>query len=248
MEKAHRVIAVLFIIILLSSIDAFAIGDNGKRKKSICSQGEQNKPTKTVALDNDMLKSISATVFLPPPVMALDPNEIVGPMGYITTTAGDSTRWVSTEQSMPYTIYFENDPERATAAALVVSVRMKIDPHMNPSSFGIGSFGFGNRIFAVDGAPVQYQKRLDLREEMNIYVDVVAGIDITTNELFWIFSSIDPATGLAPTEAERGFLPVNDSSHAGEGFVRINVACPRSYVEDGARRLEKGVKYIKENK
>ncbi len=34
----------------------------------------------------------------------------------------------------------------------------------------------------------------------------------------------------------------------GEGFVRINVACPRSFVEDGCARLEKGVKYIKENK
>ena len=33
----------------------------------------------------------------------------------------------------------------------------------------------------------------------------------------------------------------------GEGFVRINVACPRSLVEDGAKRLNAGVKYIKES-
>ncbi len=32
----------------------------------------------------------------------------------------------------------------------------------------------------------------------------------------------------------------------GEGFVRINVACPRVYLEDGMKRLESGVKYIKE--
>ena len=34
----------------------------------------------------------------------------------------------------------------------------------------------------------------------------------------------------------------------GEGFVRINVACPRSLVEDGCERLLDGVKNIKENK
>ncbi|MCR6637541.1 MAG: hypothetical protein NVV82_00685 [Sporocytophaga sp.] len=43
-------------------------------------------------------------------------------------------------------------------------------------------------------------------------------------EAFWIFSSIDPKTGLAPFDAHLGFLPVNDSlTHKGEGFVSYTI-------------------------
>ena len=152
-----------------------------------------------------------------------DPNEIVGIDGWLYVANGDSVRWVSASQRMPYTIYFENDPEQATASAQMVTIRLSLDPLMNPADFGIGTFGFGNHVFPVEGYPLQYQTRLDLVDEMNLYVDVVAGIDITTNEAFWIFSSIDPTTGVAPIETDRGFLPVNDSTHVGEGYVSFSI-------------------------
>ena len=153
-----------------------------------------------------------------------DPNEIIGPTAFMSfTSIGDTVRWISAEQRMPYTIYFENDPELATAAAQVVSVRLKLDRLMNMADFAVGSFGFGSQIFSVEGNPLSYQTRLDLRDEMNLYVDVVAGIDIVSGEAFWIFSSIDPATGIAPTETNRGFLAINDSTHAGEGFVTFSI-------------------------
>ncbi len=152
-----------------------------------------------------------------------DPNEIVGIDGWLFSVNGDTVRWVSALQRLPYTIYFENDPEQATAAAQMVTVRLSLDPLMNPADFGIGTFGFGNHVFPVEGYPLQYQTRLDLVDEMNLYVDVVAGIDITTNEAFWIFSSIDPTTGVAPIETDLGFLPVNDSTHVGEGYVSFSI-------------------------
>ena len=154
---------------------------------------------------------------------SVDPNEIVGIDGCLFVVNGDTVRWVSAAQRLPYTIYFENDPEQATASSQVVTVRLPLDPLMNLTDFSIGSFGFGNYVFPVEGDPLQYQTRLDLVDEMNLYVDVVAGINITTNEAFWIFSSIDPATGVAPTETDRGFLPVNDSTHAGEGYVSFSI-------------------------
>ena len=152
-----------------------------------------------------------------------DPNEIVGIDGWMFIANGDTVRWVSATQRLPYTVYFENDPEQASASAQMVTIRLSLDPLMNPADFGIGTFGFGNRVFPVEGYPLQYQTRLDLVDEMNLYVDVVAGIDITTNEAFWIFSSIDPATGVAPIEVDRGFLAVNDSTHAGEGYVSFSI-------------------------
>ena len=42
--------------------------------------------------------------------ISADPNEIIGPTGY-----DDSLRWVSINDLLNYTIFFENDPEFATA-------------------------------------------------------------------------------------------------------------------------------------
>ena len=151
-----------------------------------------------------------------------DPNEIRGTVGYDNPNSGDTLQWVSAEQSLPYTIYFENDPELATAAAQRVEVRHPFHSLGNLATFGIGAFGFGEHIFEVEGSPSSYQQRLDLTEAMGLYVDVIAGVDVVTNEAFWIFQSIDPATGLPPQGTE-GFLPINDENHIGEGFVTFSI-------------------------
>lgn len=152
-----------------------------------------------------------------------DPNEIIGTSGYLAIIGEDTIHWVSATQSLPYTIYFENDPDFATAAAQRVEVRHQIHALGNLATFGIGTFGFGEHVFAVEGSPANYQQRLDLTASMGIYVDVVAGVDVVSNEVFWIFQSIDPETGLAPQGAEQGFLPVNDENHSGEGYVTFTI-------------------------
>ena len=152
-----------------------------------------------------------------PVVAPVDPNEIIGPQGYVDA---DSLRWVSTDATLGYTIYFENDPEFATANAQRVEIRHTLDENADIYSFGLGSFGFGNMVFSIEDAPAIYQTRLDVRDSLGIYVDVVAGVDVSKREIFWLFSSIDPATNLPPLEADKGFLPVNDKEkHNGEGYV-----------------------------
>ncbi len=153
----------------------------------------------------------------------IDPNEIIGLDGYNAPESTDTLRWVSATQSLAYTIYFENDAELAMAAASKVTITVPLHEKLNYATFGVGSFGFGSHIFAVDGSPSSYQTRIDLRDSMGIYLDVVAGLDIVHNEAFWIFQSIDPATGLPPTAINMGFLPINDSLHSGEGFVSFTV-------------------------
>jgi hypothetical protein len=149
-----------------------------------------------------------------PVVYPIDPNEIIGVKGY------DTLQWIKSTEQLSYTIYFENDPDFATAPAQKVEVRFAFDEKADMYSFGLGSFGFGSFVFPVEGVPNIYQQRLDVRDSLDIYVDVVAGLDVVKKEAFWIFSSIDPATGLAPLEAMKGFLPVNDKEkHNGEGFV-----------------------------
>ena len=182
-----------------------------------CNQGDQ-KPKEPIPPVTDTNNGDSTTVVSSAPK---DPNEIIGTRGY--DALGDTMQWVAATASLPYTIYFENDPNFATAAAQRVEVRHKLHPKVSRSTFVVGSFGFGSHVFSVEGSPSSYQTRLDLVEDMGIYVDVVAGLDVVNNEAFWILQSIDPATGLAPISVDMGFLPVNDSTHCGEGFVSFTI-------------------------
>lgn len=149
--------------------------------------------------------------------ISVDPNEIIGPMGY------DSIHWVSVKDVLNYTILFENDPEFASANAQKVDVRFTFEDKAQMKGFGLGMFGFANRSWGIENTPAAYQNRLDLRDSMHIYVDLTAGIDVVKQQAFWTFSSIDPETGLNPWQVDRGMLPVNDSTHVGEGFVKFQL-------------------------
>jgi hypothetical protein len=151
-----------------------------------------------------------------PVTCAIDPNSILGPEGFA------EKRWISVNDKLTYTINFENDPEFATAPAQVVRIKVPISDKANMYSTRIGDFGFGNFTFSVPPNISYYTERLDLRDSLGIYLDVMAGLDVNTREVFWNFITIDPATGLPPNDPTMGFLPVNDSlTHRGEGYVTL---------------------------
>jgi len=155
-----------------------------------------------------------------PVIRPVDPNEILGPVGY------DSLKWLSVNQTMPYTILFENDPDFATAPAQNVLVKLPVGDKLNMNDFRLGSFGFGSFNFEVPENTAFYTNRLDLTDSLGLYVDVTAGLNVNTHEAFWMLESIDPATGLAPVNPLVGFLPVNDSAISpgpGEGFVTFTI-------------------------
>lgn len=158
--------------------------------------------------------------------ISADPNEIIGPVGY------DSVRWVSINDVLNYTILFENDPEFATANAQKVDVRFKFEEKAQMRGFGLGMYGFANMSWPIEDSPAAYQNRLDLRDSMHIYVDLVAGLDVVKQEAFWTFNSIDPETGWNPWQVDRGMLPVNDSTHIGEGFLKFQLK-PNSNMQTG---------------
>ena len=210
MNNKHYIITVL-LLSFLGHVNLFAQN---------CPSGDQEGPTGGAAPITDPNPHGGGEIDVTQPV---DPNEIIGPTGYDIAGTIDLMRWVSATQRLTYTIYFENDPELATAAAQRVEVRHKLHGKANYASFELGDFGFANQVFTVTGNPVSYQARLDLRDSMGLYVDVVAGIDVVHNEAFWIFQTIDPQTGLPPLGANEGFLPINDSTHRGEGYVTFSI-------------------------
>lgn len=158
--------------------------------------------------------------------ISVDPNEIIGPEGY------DSLRWVSIHDVLNYTIYFENDPEFATANAQRIDVRFNFGRRELMKDFTVGMYGFANMSWDVEKAGNTYQKRIDLVDSMGIYVNLIAGLDALKQQAFWRFSSIDPETGFAPWQHDRGVLPVNDSTHVGEGFVNFSIK-PVSTMKTG---------------
>ncbi|MUG93294.1 hypothetical protein F7734_12990 [Scytonema sp. UIC 10036] len=159
-------------------------------------------------------------------VVSRDPNDILGPQGF------GAEHWV-TSDPLNYTIRFENDPVFATAPAQVVRITQQLDSDLDFRTFRVGDFGFGDTFIDVPDNRAFYQTRLDLTATKGIYVDVVAGIDIATGQAFWELTSIDPTTGVEPTNPLQGFLPPNITKPEGDGFVSYSVK-PKSSVENGA--------------
>lgn len=179
--------------------------------KVSCNQGDQ-KPPKQSNPENIPVGDASSTWQL-----SYDPNEVIGPEGY------DSVRWVSINDVLNYTILFENDPEFATAAAQKVDVRFDFQNKAWMKGFGIGGYSFSNMSFPVTKPSNAYQQRIDLKDSLGYYVDLIGGLDVAQQQGFWTFSTIDPETGFAPWRAEMGLLPVNDSTHVGEGTVTFQL-------------------------
>ena len=205
------------ILVFLSMLFCLtAIADD----KVKCHQGEQDKKDNNNH-DQETLDDTSTSGGI-----SADPNEIIGPMGY------DSIHWVSVKDVLNYTILFENDPEFATANAQKVDVRFTFEDKAQMKGFGLGTYGFANRSWDIEKNPAAYQNRLDLRDSMHIYVDLTAGIDVVKQQAFWLFNSIDPETGYNPWQVDRGMLPVNDSTHVGEGFVKFQLI-PNETLQTG---------------
>jgi methionine-rich copper-binding protein CopC len=147
---------------------------------------------------------------------AYDPNEIVGPQGF-----GDQ-RFVQGSKPLNYIIRFDNDPTVATTPVSKVRVTTRLDPDTDFRSFRLGDFGFGDITVDVPDNVAFYQTEIDLTASRGIYVQVVAGIDVSSGEAFWEFTSIDPETGDLVTNPLNGFLPVNTDGHEGLGFVEYS--------------------------
>ncbi|HOY32698.1 MAG TPA: M4 family metallopeptidase [Bacteroidales bacterium] len=162
--------------------------------------------------------SSCVSVLFIPVECSQDPNAIAGPAGYA------EEQWVSVNDQLSYTVYYENDPDFATAPAQEVKITVPLNDKIDMNSLQIGNFGFGDFIFSVPPGTPYYSMRLDVTESLNVYVDIIAGLDMVNQEAFWIFQSVDPATGLPPNDPQTGFLPVNDTSiHSGEGYVTFSV-------------------------
>lgn len=170
----------------------------------------------------DIVSDITGS--LPPLVIIIkllgpaDPNHIVGP------GVGDAN-WVGVQQGLPFKIEFENDPKKATVAAQDVVVTQQLDADLDWSTFEFGAITFGSTEISVPSGLQSFSTSVSTKnvDQTPLRVDISATLDRDTGIVTWIFRSLDPLTGDVPENVFAGFLPVNDETHRGEGYVTYNV-------------------------
>ena len=154
-------------------------------------------------------------------VRSIDPNEITGPVGY-----GDAN-YISADQSLMYKIEFENNPN-ATAPAQKVIIRCPIDSNLELGTFKVGLVRFDvyEKDFQFRSSRV-HLSRIDATDKTGTFVEVHVFIDPVTKEAVWLLRSIDPLTGLPPSNPLVGFLPPNNGTN-GQGYVTFSINIKRS--------------------
>lgn len=154
-----------------------------------------------------------------------DPNDIQGPVGF-----GDD-RAIPAAQTLDYTIRFENQSS-ATAPAQEVIITQQLDSDLDFRTFRLGEIGWGDFRYQAPANSAFVQDRVDRQAEQGFDVEIVAFIDTQTGIATWTLTTIDPETGEKPVNGLLGFLPPNDDTHVGDGFVSYSVRAKRT-VEDG---------------
>lgn len=149
-------------------------------------------------------------------VKSIDPNEIKGPEGET------EARFIKKDETLQYTIFFENLPT-ASAPARFVAIDNELPQGLRPQSFRLTSYGFGDTVIHVS-ATNALRQTVQLGKAYNRQkLDVVAGYDVIAGSAFWRFTTVDAQTGNMVTSPLEGFLPPNDSTGIGQGFVTYEI-------------------------
>lgn len=152
-----------------------------------------------------------------PVVNSRDPNDIVGPSGY------GPLKMVSKNQALSYRVNFENDSNIATAAAQVVSIKVKIPEKFDISSFRLGQVGFNNMAFGSAVGEINTFQSLNLPSNLPYNVNLLAGINPDTREIIFNLSTIEKSSGLPPNSS-LGLLPINNAKGDGEGYFEFTIS------------------------
>jgi RHS repeat-associated protein len=159
--------------------------------------------------------SITKSMFNGVPI---DPNSMIGPAGY------GIQNFVSDTALLPYEIFYENEPI-ATAPAQRVDITDQLDPNLNWSMFQLSAVGFGSTYIAIPAGLQHYDTTVNVTENgQNFEVVIDLNLDPATGVFTASLQSIDPTTGLPPASLQTGFLPPEDGTGRGMGFVRFTVS------------------------
>jgi hypothetical protein len=133
-----------------------------------------------------------------------DPNDLIGPPGV------GNQRWIRGNQPLQYALSFENLPTATKSATNVVVTTVFDASTLDITTVAVRSVTIGNSVFDLPNLPLAinpFSTDVDLRPGQNLIVRVTGALNSSTNQATVQFLSIDPATGLPPTDPLVGFLP-----------------------------------------
>ena len=160
-------------------------------------------------------------------VNAQDPNGLYGPAGY-----GAANFVTNLGKTFAYRITYENDAA-ATAPAQSVTITNNLDAHLDSSTFQLTGIGFGDSNLVIPAGSQHYQTTLAMTYNGQTFnVQMEAGLHSETGQVYASFYSIDPISGLPPANVLTGFLPPENGSGRGQGFISYTVA-PKASVVTG---------------
>ncbi len=161
-----------------------------------------------------------------------DPNNIVGPAGAGADPVPDIIApgqvrfdgFVGASGAYGYRIEFENKPT-ASAPAQVVHVTQTLDADLDFSTFAFQSFAFGDISIPEPGGGngTSFHTIYDATATLGVKVQIDAELNTQTGALDVTYTSLDPATNEVPTDPFLGFLPPDDGTGAGDGFLTYSV-------------------------
>ena len=157
-------------------------------------------------------------------VSSFDPNDKsatgVGDGGYIDGTG-----------PIEYRIRFEN-VATASAAAQQVRVTDVLDAKLDWSTLELLEFGFNGAVIVPQQGASGYSGVIYIESDPNP-IQCEIHLDTITGELTVDFRSFDEITGDWPEDPFAGFLPPNDETGRGEGYIRFSI-WPLDGLDEGA--------------
>jgi alpha-tubulin suppressor-like RCC1 family protein len=189
-----------------------------------CSGLETNQPFPACSTTRVLNIIINPVAFaLSMVIRPIDPSEKRGNEGYdpCGTSPELCKHFVEPNAPLEYTIFFENEPN-ATAPAQEVRILDCLNPALDWTTLELGEIVFGDQVVTTLAGKVSGQDTVPLADS-NYVVDVNAQFNVHTGRISWVLRTIDPVTGQLPEDPQAGFLPPNDSNHAGEGHVSFRI-------------------------
>jgi hypothetical protein len=147
---------------------------------------------------------------------AIDPNDKYGPQG-----SGAPGHHLRQAGAMSYQIAFENLATAGLPAAEVVVTDQLDAATYDLTSLSLGAIAWGPH--RIDVPPGLNTFSTVYPIDSTISVRVAGSLNPTTGVLKWIFTTIDPATRLPPSDPTLGFLPPNRNGTEGQAYVNFTI-------------------------
>lgn len=147
---------------------------------------------------------------------AIDPNDKSGPSG-----DGSPQAYIMGANPLSYNVAYENEPT-ATAPAGQVIITDQLDPaKVNINTVTLGPISFGATVITPPSSVSNFSTVYSINSSLSVRIQ--GSINPNNGLAKWTLTSIDPSTGLPPTDPTIGFLPPDTDGVKGQGSVIFNV-------------------------